>query len=48
MTVVDPVRDEHGWRFGDGTPEHGEPDPLHGWTYLSEGYRSPIPRSTAA
>lgn len=38
MTVVDPVRDERGWRFGDGSAEHGEPDPLHGWQYLSEGY----------
>ena len=33
MTVVDPVRDERGWRF-----EPGRPDPLNGWTYLSEGY----------
>lgn len=38
VTIVDPVRDERGWRFGDGSPESGEPDPLHGWTYLSEGY----------
>jgi len=38
VTVVDPVRDEQGWRFGDGSPEHGEPDPLHGWQFLSEGY----------
>ncbi|MEH3054205.1 MAG: glutathione S-transferase family protein [Patulibacter minatonensis] len=38
LTVVDPVRDEHGWRFGDGSAANGEPDPLHGWTYLSEGY----------
>jgi putative glutathione S-transferase len=33
MTVVDPLRDERGWRF-----EPGRPDPLNGWTYLSEGY----------
>jgi putative glutathione S-transferase len=39
VTVVDPVRDERGWRFGDGSPANGEPDPLHGWTYLSEGYQ---------
>ncbi|MBO9534406.1 MAG: glutathione S-transferase family protein [Solirubrobacteraceae bacterium] len=40
MTVVDPVRDERGWRFNtDGSSAaNGEPDPLHGWTYLSEGY----------
>jgi putative glutathione S-transferase len=33
MTVVDPVRDERGWRF---TRE--EPDPLNGWAFLSEAY----------
>jgi putative glutathione S-transferase len=33
MTVVDPLRDELGWRF-----EADRPDPLNGWTYLSEGY----------
>jgi len=33
MTVVDPVRDERGWRF---TPE--EPDPLNGFEFLSEAY----------
>jgi len=42
MTVVDPIRDERGWRFasGDaaGDPATGEPDPLNGWTYLKEGY----------
>lgn len=38
VTVVDPVRDERGWRFGDGSAANGDPDPLHGWTYLSEGY----------
>jgi putative glutathione S-transferase len=38
VTIVDPVRDERGWRFGDGSAANGEPDPLHGWTYLSEGY----------
>jgi putative glutathione S-transferase len=35
MTVVDPIRTaEDGWRFFDEDPE-----PLHGWQYLSEGYR---------
>jgi putative glutathione S-transferase len=38
VTIVDPVRDDRGWAFGDGSAEKGEPDPLHGWTYLSEGY----------
>lgn len=33
MTVVDPIRDERGWRF---TSE--EPDPLNGWSFLSEAY----------
>jgi glutathionyl-hydroquinone reductase len=33
MTVVDPVRDERGWRF---TAE--EPDPVNGCAFLSEAY----------
>ncbi len=33
MTVVDPVRDARGWHFTDA-----EPDPLHGWRYLAQGY----------
>jgi glutathionyl-hydroquinone reductase len=33
MTVVDPVRDERGWRF-----TRGEPDPLNAWAFLSEAY----------
>ena len=33
MTVVDPIRDERGWRF---TPS--EPDPVNGWAFLSEAY----------
>ena len=33
MTIVDPVRDARGWRFTDA-----EPDPLHGWRYLAQGY----------
>ncbi|MBV9700758.1 MAG: glutathione S-transferase family protein [Candidatus Eremiobacteraeota bacterium] len=33
MTVVDPIRDERGWRF---TKE--DPDPLYGWAFLSEAY----------
>jgi len=31
MTVVDPIRDERGWRF---TAER--PDPVNGWSWLSE------------
>jgi putative glutathione S-transferase len=33
MTVVDPIRDERGWRF---LPD--QPDPVNGFTYLSEAY----------
>jgi putative glutathione S-transferase len=33
LTVLDPIRDEEGWRF---TPD--EPDPLHGWGLLSQAY----------
>jgi putative glutathione S-transferase len=38
LTVVDPVRDERGWRF---LPE--EPDPVNGFTYLSEAYLASDP-----
>jgi glutathionyl-hydroquinone reductase len=31
MTIVDPIRDERGWRFF-------EPDPVNGWAFLSEAY----------
>src|SRR3954471_6592852 len=34
MTVLDPVRDERGWRF---CPD--EPDPVNGFTFLSEAYK---------
>lgn len=33
MTVVDPIRDERGWRF---TPE--APDPVNGFAFLREAY----------
>ena len=33
MTVVDPVRDERGWRF---FPE--DPDPINGFEFLAEAY----------
>lgn len=37
MTIVDPLRDELGWRFTD------EPDPLQGFEYLSEAYLASAP-----
>ncbi|MDX6728361.1 MAG: glutathionyl-hydroquinone reductase [Baekduia sp.] len=33
MTVVDPLRDERGWRFTDA-----DPDPVNGFTFLSQAY----------
>ncbi len=39
LTVVDPLRDERGWRF---TAE--EPDPVNGFAYLSEAYVATNPR----
>ena len=41
MTVVDPIRDDRGWRFG-AAP--GERDPINGWTYLAEAYRATDPQ----
>jgi putative glutathione S-transferase len=41
MTVVDPERDERGWRFGDGPGF--TTDPINGFTYLSEAYASVDP-----
>ena len=38
MTVVDPVRDERGWRF-----DPDRPDPVNGWSYLSEAYDATRP-----
>jgi glutathionyl-hydroquinone reductase len=35
LTVVDPIRDDAGWRF---TPD--QPDPLHGWSHLSAAYEA--------
>ncbi|MFA9273024.1 MAG: glutathione S-transferase family protein [Baekduiaceae bacterium] len=49
MTIVDPIRAELGWRFrpGSGSEAHpGEADPLHGWSYLSEGYTISNPAFT--
>ena len=36
MSVVDPIRDENGWRFTEGAG-HG-PDPVNGFEYLSQAY----------
>jgi putative glutathione S-transferase len=36
MTVVDPLRDERGWSFA--TAPGLEPDPVNGFTFLSEAY----------
>jgi putative glutathione S-transferase len=41
MTVVDPFRDDLGWRFGDG--DDFTHDPVNGFTYLSEAYLASDP-----
>jgi putative glutathione S-transferase len=41
MTVVDPIRDERGWRF-----TAGEPDPVNGYEYLSHAYLATDPSYT--
>jgi glutathionyl-hydroquinone reductase len=41
MSIVDPIRDEQGWKFTDApgtTADH-----VNGWTYLSEGYLASDP-----
>lgn len=38
MTPVDPIRDEKGWRFFED-----DPDPVNGFTYLSEAYEKTQP-----
>lgn len=45
MTVVDPVRDERGWAFGDG-PGHSR-DPVNGFRFLSEAYLATDPHYDA-
>jgi putative glutathione S-transferase len=42
MSVVDPIRDDLGWRFGEGPGV--DRDPINGWTYLAEGYRATDPQ----
>ncbi|MGI8553743.1 MAG: glutathione S-transferase family protein [Dehalococcoidia bacterium] len=41
MSVVDPIRDEKGWRFREGAG-HGA-DPVNGFEYLSEAYLATDP-----
>lgn len=38
LTIVDPVRDERGWRFG---PDFR--DELNGWDFLAEAYKASVP-----
>ena len=38
VTVVDPLRDERGWRF-----QPGDPDPHEGFRFLEEAYRATDP-----
>lgn len=49
MTIVDPIRDELGWAFREGSGSDANPgqaDPLNGWRYLSEGYVASDPTFT--
>ncbi len=41
MTIVDPERDERGWAIAEGPGN--TPDPVNGFTFLSEAYRSSDP-----
>jgi len=41
MTVVDPIRDEHGWAFRDG-PGYSK-DPINGFSFLSQAYLATDP-----
>lgn len=41
VTVVDPIRDEHGWAFRDG-PGHTV-DPVNGFAFLREAYTATDP-----
>src|SRR4051794_26786998 len=38
MTIVDPVRDERGWRF-----TADEPDPVNGFSFLADAYEATSP-----
>ena len=41
LSVVDPVRDERGWRFTEG-PRHGV-DPINGFCFLAQAYHATDP-----
>ncbi len=41
MTVVDPIRDDRGWAFREGSGH--STDPINGFTFLSEAYRATDP-----
>src|SRR6266481_8163815 len=41
MTVVDPIRDEKGWAFRDGSGH--STDPINGFQFLSEAYQATDP-----
>ena len=41
MSIVDPIRDEDGWKFTDAAGTTA--DDVNGWTYLSEGYLASDP-----
>lgn len=41
MSVVDPIRDERGWRFGEG--RGFSPDPVNGFAFLAEAYHATDP-----
>lgn len=41
MTIVDPVRDDHGWAFRDGLGHSA--DPVNGFKFLSEAYHATDP-----
>ncbi|MFN2449001.1 MAG: glutathione S-transferase family protein [Candidatus Baltobacteraceae bacterium] len=42
MSAVDPVRDERGWRFGEGAGF--SPDRVNGFAFLSEAYNAADPQ----
>ena len=43
-SVVDPIRDNRGWRFGKG--KGFQPDPINGFSYLREAYMATNPSFT--
>ena len=42
MSVVDPIRDDRGWRFGEG--RGFSPDPVNDFEFLAEAYRATDPQ----